>query len=196
MHDSKCTQSLKFKMDELREIIDREKPHIISVTETWGKERMGDAIFSVDGYNIYRNDRGKGTGGGTLLYISKKLGQRACRPLNEIPNEQHFDSNIWCWVTPTRTKKILVGSIYRSPTSTRENNRLLLRQMDRANNIAGDNRLLIMGDFNIPNIDWVTRDVLVGAPKVDKDLFKKMQDYFLYQHVTKPTRFRGNSSSN
>lgn len=131
-----------------------------------------------------------------MLYISKKLGQRACRPLNETVNEQHFDSNIWCWVTPmNNSKKILVGSIYRSPTSTQGNNRLLLQQIDRANYIAGDNRLLILGDFNIPNIDWENRDILMGAPKIDRDLFKKTQDCFLYQHVTQPTRFRGNASS-
>ena len=34
-------QSLKNKMDEFKSVIDREKPHIISVTETWGKEWMG-----------------------------------------------------------------------------------------------------------------------------------------------------------
>ena len=93
------------------------------------------------------------------------------------------------------SKKILVGSIYRSPTSSRDNNRLLLEQLERANDIAGENRVLIMGDFNIPDVDWINRDVLPGAPKIDRDVYKKMQDCFLYQHVTKPTRFRGNSSS-
>ena len=189
-------QSLKYKMDEFKGVIDREKPHIVSVTESWGKEWMGDAIFSLNDYNLYRDDRNEKGGGGTLLYISKKLGQRACRPLNNAVQDHHFDSNIWCWVTPmNNSKKILVGSIYRSPTSSRENNRLLLQQLDRANDIAGDNRLLIMGDFNIPDIDWENRDVLVGATKIDKDLFRKFQDCFLYQHVTKPTRFRGESSS-
>ena len=189
-------QSLKYKMDEFKNIIERERPHIISVTETWGKEWMGDAIFSVNDYNFYRDDRDEKGGGGTLLYISKKLGQRACRPLNEVTKEKHFSSNVWCWVTPmNNNKKILVGSIYRSPNSSRENNRLLLEQLERANDIAGENRVLIMGDFNVPGIDWINRDVLVGASKIDKDVYKKMQDCFLYQHVTKPTRFRGTSSS-
>ena len=71
----------------------------------------------------------------------------------------------------------------------------MLQQLDRANDIAGENRLLILGDFNIPDIDWVNRETLVGAAKIDRDVYKKMQDCFLHQHVTKPTRFRGNSSS-
>ena len=69
------------------------------------------------------------------------------------------------------SKKILVGSIYRSPTSSRDNNKLLLEQLERANDIAGENRVLIMGDFNIPDIDWINRDVLPGAPKIDRDFY-------------------------
>ena len=76
------------------------------------------------------------------------------------------------------SKKILVGSIYRSPTSSRENNKLLLQQLDRAYDIAGDNRVLIMGDFNIPDIDWVNRDVLAGAQKIDRDLYRKNAGLF------------------
>ena len=53
-------QSLKQKMDEFRNLIDTEKPHIISVTESWGKEWMGEAIFSVKDYNMYRDDRSEG----------------------------------------------------------------------------------------------------------------------------------------
>ena len=140
---------------------------------------MGEAIFSVKDYNVYRDDRNERGGGGTLLYINKKLGQRACRPLNKASQDGHFDSNIWCWVTPTNnSRKLLVGSIYRSLTSTRENNKLLLQQLERANDIAGDNRLLILGDFNIPGIDWNNRDVLTGALKVDRDVFNKFQDCF------------------
>ena len=45
------------------------------------------------------------------------------------------------------------------------------------------------------NIDRKNRDVLTGAQKIDRDLYRKMQDCFLYQHVTEPTRFKGNSSS-
>ena len=98
-------QSLKYKMDEFRSVIEREKPQIVSVTETWGKEWMGEAIFSLNDYNIYRDDRNEKGGKGTLLYISKKLGQRACRPLNEVAQDQHSESNIWCWVTPMNNSK-------------------------------------------------------------------------------------------
>ena len=50
-------QSLKYKMDELRDLVKRYKPYIIGITETWGKETIGDATFHIEGYNMYRNDR-------------------------------------------------------------------------------------------------------------------------------------------
>ena len=70
-----------------------------------------------------------------------------------------------------------------------------MKQLERANDIAGENRVLIMGDFNIPDVDWINNDIMVGASKIDKDLYMKFQDNFLHQHVKMPTRFRGNSSS-
>ena len=42
-------QSLKYKMDELRDLVKRYKPHIIGITETWGKETIGDATFHIEG---------------------------------------------------------------------------------------------------------------------------------------------------
>ena len=89
-----------------------------------------------------------------------------------------------------RGKKRLVGSVYRSPTSTIENNNLLLKKMEQANDIAGDNRLLILGYFNVPKINWVDKDLFQGAKAIDELFLDVVNDCFLYQHVGKDTRFR------
>ena len=49
-------QSLNNKMDELALLIAEEKPLIISITETWGDEDINDGFYSLDGYNMYRDD--------------------------------------------------------------------------------------------------------------------------------------------
>ena len=53
--------------------------------------------------------------------------------------------------------------------------------------------LIIAGDFNYKNIDWcneyVEQEYLV-------DGINMLQECFLYQHVTEPTRHRGNTTSN
>ena len=136
-------QSLKNKMSEFNLTVKNKNPQIISITESWGKDWVKDGIFALDGYTMYRNDRKGAKGGGTILYINNKIEQRACRPLplNE------FESSSWCWINETGGKKILVGSIYRSTSSSQNNNDLLLDILDKACEIAGDNRLLILGDL-------------------------------------------------
>ena len=99
-------QSLKNKMVELRALVDEKKPHIISVTESWGKDSVSDGMFSLRGYRMYTDDRTVKTGGGTILYISEKLEQGICRPMST----QDFESSSWCWINEKRGKKYLSGA--------------------------------------------------------------------------------------
>ena len=56
----------------------------------------------------------------------------------------------------------MVGSVYRSTDSTKENDELLLKKIGQVNEIAGNNRRLILGDFNVPKIDWKERPLKRG----------------------------------
>ena len=164
-------QSLKRKKDELVLKAQMHKPLIIGVTETWGNEKIDDANFKLDGYVMYRSDRLGRRGGGTILYIATILGQRECtamkRPVRGIP----FENSTWCWVTPSRGKKILVGCIYRSTSSMGANNDKLNDLLKQASKVAGGNRLLIMGDFNVPHIDWINKITIPRARTLEKDFF-------------------------
>ena len=188
-------QSLRYKMEECRKNAKDYKASIVSVTETWGQEDLGDEIFNIEGFNMYRDDRIGRRGSGTLLYIRKSLGQRRCWPMTRFTNREEYDSSVWCWVTPCKGTKILVGSIYRSTSSTRENDNQLLEMIEKANEIAGENRLLIMGDFNVPKVDWENTEVLPGAKPIEREFFETITDNFLYQHVTEYTRIRGTERS-
>ena len=178
-------------MDEFMKLVETNKPQIISVTESWGKEWINDGIFSLKGYSMYRDDRENKEGGGTILYISNKIEHRACKPLNT----NDFESSTWCWVIEKGGKKILVGSVYRSTSSTAQNNRQLLNKIIKANNIAGENRLLLLGDFNVPKVDWTEKSLLRGAERIETQFLDVINDSFLYQHVKEPTRFRNEESS-
>ena len=184
-------QSLKNKMGEFMELVELYKPQIISVTESWGKEWINDGIFSLKGYSMYRDDREGKEGGGTILYVSNKLEHRSCRPLNT----QDFESSAWCWIIEKGGKKILVGSVYRSTSSSAANNRKLLEKMLKANEVAGENRLLLLGDFNVPNIDWTDKMLKRGAEQFEAQFLDVTNDCFIYQHVREATRFRNEESS-
>ena len=57
--------------------------------------------------------------------------------------------------------------------------------MHDANCVCGQGRVLIMGDFNLPRIDWVQEQ---GKGRADEDFLVLFQDCFLTQFVDKPTR--------
>ena len=67
--------------------------------------------------------------------------------------------------------------------------------MEKANEIAGENRLLILGDFNVPKIDWENKDLLPGARRIETQFLDTINDCFFHQHVKEPTRFKNNESS-
>ena len=75
------------------------------------------------------------------------------------------------------------------------NNDKLLKLIDQANEIAGNSRLLILGDFNIPKIDWISNTSMPTAKRIEKDLLGKITDNLMYQHVKENTRIRGNQKS-
>ena len=178
-------------MGELKEIVRRYTPQVVAVTETWGNKNIEDKIFELEKYSMYRTDRIGGGPGGTIIYVTNDLGQRECKALNRPGNGVPFDSSTWCWVTPTKGKKVLIGCIYRSPSSLTVNNDKLLKLINQANDIAGGSRLLILGDFNVPYIDWENRFPEPRARKVEKDFCKTITDNLMYQHVRNITRING-----
>ena len=78
-------------------------------------------------------------------------------------------------------KKVLVGCIYRSPSSLIANNDKLLSLINQANDIAGNSRLLILGDFNVPNVDWINKTTIPGARKIERDFLRTITDNLMYQ---------------
>ena len=50
--------------------------------------------------------------------------------------------------------------------------------------------LLLMGDFNFPNIDWCNNCVYDSGGSLTSKLFDITQDLFLTQHTSQPTRHR------
>ena len=179
-------QSLGNKMNEFEFKVTKViEPQIISITESWGNEGLDDSVFNLKGYKMYRDDRER-RGGGALLYIKSELDQRECKALKALD----YESSAWCWVIEKGGKKTLVGSVYRSTSSSPENNAKLLKLIEKANEIVGDNRLLLLGDFNVPKINWEEKDLERGARDFEINVLDTINDCFLHQHVREITRRR------
>ena len=90
--------------------------------------------------------------------------------------------------------KLLVCLIYRSPSNgSQEYNKRLRDLLDEINS-KGYSHILMMGDFNYPDIDWESWNSKGDSTEtVEYRFIDKLQDNYLFQHILKPTRWRGSN---
>ena len=54
--------------------------------------------------------------------------------------------------------------------------------------------MILFGDLNVPNIDWITCSTKSNEDSNDFKFIETVRDCFLYQHVINPTRGRGSDN--
>ena len=111
---------------------------IIGLSETRLDETISDSEVSINGYNIFRNDRDV-NGGGVAIYVKASLPE----PTVKIKNENL--ELISLEIAPQHAKPFLVVCWYRPPTADDafENLREVLKNLDR-----DGNEIILVGDTN------------------------------------------------
>ena len=181
-------QSICNKRAELFNLVDNYHPSLIALTETWTTDEMYDGELAIPMYNVFRNDR---MHGGAMIYVEDGLIARPCNLFDNIG----FKDSDWCFITLNNKEQLLVGVCYRSPNSDADNNNKLLEILDSIEDMKLE-YLLLMGDFNLPQIDFVKHEVDAAEGSFPVNFFDKTQDMFLHQHVSFNTRYRdGNRPS-
>ena len=87
-----------------------------------------------------------------------------------------------------------VGIIYRGPNISEENNSKMLKLLALAKQQAKIIHLLMMGDFNMPEIDYNDYSVAGSDFSFPMQFFYLSQDWFLIQHMFEVNRFRGDQT--
>ena len=109
--------------------------------------KVQDSELHVDGYDLCTNvNRCKR---GVMIYTTTYLKATPCGFACD------FDERIWVGMKLRNKDSLLIGCVYRSPNSDMRNN---VEFMINLNNICERNQfthLLICGDFNLQDIDWV-----------------------------------------
>ena len=96
------------------------EPDIIGIIETWTRPDMGNAEFSLKGYQMFRKDRELRRGGGVALYIKQSIQAYEF----QINNVVDYDEAIWCNIL-IRSVKLTVGVVYRCPSTSKEQDVIL-----------------------------------------------------------------------
>ena len=168
-------------------IIDSESPELICIAETLPKNCNTEDFCSINfvGYEGYHSKVGRGIS----VYIKEHLNSEI------IDITVSFKVNLFVKVKLHTKKTLILGCIYRSPNSADENNEALLSLLEEVSSLKKD-LLVIVGDFNYKEVDWVLKVVHTRESHAAYRIFEKVNDLFLDQLIDQPTRFRRGEQAN
>ena len=191
------------KRNDLEMFNANDQPDIMLITEIIPKNQVNpitQALLDIEGYKCYLNfnpdECNLGASGIRGVCIYSKIA------LNVIEVEFSIEGcrdHAWIEIPIGKGDSILCGCIYRTQSndfdlngcaqSTKGITDLIRTAYQRNTN------LLIAGDFNYKNIDW-DNDYAPSGQKHILDFIEALQNCYLFQHVTEPTRYRDNERSN
>ena len=169
-------RSICNKIELLKVFVDHYRPHVLVVTESWGRAALLDSLLTPRNYVLFRKDRFDRSGGGVFLLIRKELYPTPFFPPGH--SDDMFEDSVWSSIKLPNCKSLLFGCIYRSPTTSCSNDSRLGACFNYVHDLKFD-YCLIAGDFNCPGINW---DSMSGS------LVDCCLDSFLTQIVRLPTR--------
>ena len=175
--------------------IEEEKPDIIGLTELKPKHShyvLQPPELELSEYDCFHQISGSGRG--VVLYIKSSL-QAVEVNIREGFDHKAVQDTKWCEIRLAGKDKMIVGVIYRSPNNTNPNNMLLAESLLKFTSM-GHSHIIVMGDFNHPELDWI-RDISLASNNHPATKFlEAIRDTFLFQNVTQPTHHRGLQKSN
>jgi len=101
-----------------------------------------------------------------------------------------LDECLWLQLKIKETK-VMFGAVYRKGRSSVTNNKLLNEVIHKVSNMY--EKVLICGDFNLPEINWETFNVDAGPYSAPSQFLGCVNNCYLTQHVSDFTRKRGNN---
>ena len=150
-------RSVCTKQTELRDVLESYDCDILGVTETWLNNSVKFSAITSD-YQVFRQDREHGSGGGVMLVVKHCLPGRLIKSVVVGRSECLFVD-----VRYTTSDYIRYCLIYRPPDTTLDES---LELFDVIYNCLKNVKLfLLLGDFNLPDISWCDFTARSQAPR-------------------------------
>lgn len=173
------------KLSELKILILKEKPDIIAVTELKPKNTrypLKTEHILLPGFqgpidNLDKEGRGVG------IYIREGL------EFSVLDANENFPQSIWVSLKFSVNHYVTFGCVYRSPSSTVEENANLNRLIKEKLSLVSPT-IMVVGDFNYPDINWQNMTCDKGPTHPATLFLETFKDTLGVQLVTEPTRHR------
>ena len=194
--------SLLNKLDELKISISLYNPDIICICETHFSQEIDECEVALDGYRLFRADRGFKTkgktelltgrgdgecsdiskGGGSVIYVKDYINPKLCSSFNA---HDSLVVSIQCDIGA-----IHLACVYRSQALTGAQNKHLINSLKKLSVEHPDDEIIIVGDLNLPDVCWVTGTVRGSSEtrsrvlQLQKDYVDLITDLGLTWHIT------------
>ena len=179
------------KSREFNMFVREHNPDVILGTESWLSDDISDAEVFPPNYVAYRKDRGDRTGGGVFICVRDSI-----ISYKEDWNSEGQCEAVWCRLVDEHNKTYLVGCFYDPPSDCLLSlSEFLTVLQDRAQ--PQNSRILVGGDFNLPDINWDCMMTKVGGRCKNKNdmLLDFLNNCGLEQLVRTPTRITNDTSN-
>ena len=141
-------------MDEFALLLDQLCIDIAAVSETWLHEGIENDILSIPNYNLVRQDRSVGRGGGVCAFVSNSIPYKRWTDL-ENPLYECLWLSLRLHRLPRKISRIVMGILYSPPDKSAQDQRdtinYLIETLGHARNKFPDCGIVLVGDFN--NLD-------------------------------------------
>lgn len=151
-------------------------PQVFAVTETWLSSSVYNNEILPNGYILYRRDRDS-RGGGILICVDSGLPSKL---ISTHPKAEILVVEVGC------APAITLCLVYKSPNASDE---LVSDIYTVIEGLATVSNLIVLGDFNCPDIDWQTLSASSVSSTILCDL---LFEHNLGQLVSSPTHVHGN----
>ena len=177
------------KRAELLTVLECEDPDVICFTEILPKNTTVPVQLpelQIPGFDCFTNLGQPQCQRGVAIWVKSVFKPQPFILDND--NSMACES-IWCEVSLDGSDSLLIGSVYRSPNSSSENNKSVNKLIVDISDARS--HVLITGDLNYPEIDWLEETSPSDPEHKASQFMEAVRDSFLVQHVKSPTHFRG-----
>ena len=188
------------KIYELNNYINKNKPDIFILNETWLKKSIGDReVVKDDTYEVFRNDRTHTThppdpndpkkfrtsGGGMLiairLVIQAEIKNISVRKGAEIKAIEVTIDN----------RKYIFCTAYRVGNLGETNHTSIVNTLKSFFKVRNPRKIFFIGDINLSTVSWPISEDKTIRSRIDKLFVDSFFELGMYQYIVQPTHIKG-----
>jgi Reverse transcriptase (RNA-dependent DNA polymerase)/Endonuclease-reverse transcriptase len=176
-------RSMMNKLSEVHDVLYNGNHDIVAITETWLSDKVCNGLIDPRGlYELYRCDRNSvHRGGGAIIAVKKYLHSSltVSRSYTGIGGIELVGCNI-----TLPSDRLVVICAYVAPNAVTDTLDTLILDLMRL--CSPGVRCVLVGDFNMPEIDWI--NVIIPSSGRSRLLYDFSVDAGLTQLITESTR--------